>query len=384
MPKKREGESKMSSYYCDDPVEELVARRKKPRAIFGSALLLFAGGLFLNTTLAANIAINTGGKVEFGQGLTMTTACSGTSVLTVTPNSSFVNSSGAGAFYFSSVTVSGIPAGCNGVDFILSVYDSTTPTALPIFGTNKSIASVWNNGGSFQGGKGWLGSTITSASGTFTINFTTPVALASTVERLTFQSTSHVAGDCITEGICALGDTGPGGGTVFYSGSAFTMTGAMCNTNCHYLEWAPVSWASTQSQNASFSTPGTATTDARVTLMPSNLLVGTTTSFGSGLNNTMLMANAAGSGTSSTNGAKAALLYAGNDSSAGQWFLPSRDELVALYQSSVRSRGNFQTLNLWSSSEVNSVNNYQVSMDDGAVTAEARSNPKLFRPIRAF
>ena len=374
----------MSSYYHDDPVEVSVVKRNRPRAFIGSALLLFAGGLFLNTTLAANINIGTGGKVEFGQGISITAACSGSSVLTATPNSSFVNTSGSGAFYFSSVTVSGIPSSCNGVDFQISAYDSVTSTALPIFGTNKTVASVWNNGGSYQGGKGWIGSSITSGSGTFTVSFTTPVALASTVERLTIQSTSHIAGDCVTESLCSLGDIGPGGGMVFYAGAPFTMTGATCNTNCRYLEWAPVSWASTQSQNASFNVPGTATADARATLMPANLLVGTSTSFGSGLNNTSLMANAVGSGTSSSNAAKAALLYAANDSSAGQWFLPSRDELVALYQSSVRSRGNFQALNLWSSSEVSPVNNYQVTMETGDVTAEARSNPKLFRPIRAF
>jgi hypothetical protein len=372
------------TYYYDDPVEEPVVKRKKPTAIFGSLVLLFAGGLFLNTTLAANISLTSSGKVEFGQGISMTTACSGTTALTVTPNSSFVNISGSGSFYFNSVTVSNIPSSCNGVDFQISAYDSTTSTALPIFGETKTVASIWNNGGSHQGGKGWIGSSITSETGTFTVSFTTPVALASTVERLTIQSTSHVAGDCRTESLCAVGDIGPGGGMVFYAGARFTMTGATCNTNCNYLQWAPVSWASTQSQNASFNVPGTATTDARATLMPSNLLVGTSTSFGSGLNNTSLMANAVGSGTSSTNAAKAALLYAASDSSAGQWFLPSRDELVALYQSSVRSRGNFQALNLWSSSEVSSVNNYQVSMEQGDVTAEARGNPKLFRPIRAF
>ena len=371
-------------YYYDDPVEEPLVKRKKPRAILGSALLLFSGGLFLNTTLAANINISTGGKVEFGQGIALTTACSGSTALTVTPNSSFVNTSGSGSFYFNSVTVSGIPSSCNGVDFQISAYDSTTSTALPIFGETKTVASIWNNGGSYQGGKGWIGSSITSETGTFTVSFTTPVALASTVERLTIQSTSHVAGDCRTESLCAVGDIGPGGGMVFYAGAPFAMAGATCNTSCRYLAWAPVSWASTQSQNASFSQPGTATADARATLMPANLLVGTSNSFGSGLNNTKLMANAAGSGTSSTNAAKAALLYAANDSSAGQWFLPSRDELVALYQSSVRSRGNFQALNLWSSSEVSPVNNYQVTMETGDVTAEARSNPKLFRPIRAF
>jgi hypothetical protein len=370
-------------YYYDDPVEEPVVKRQKPRALFGVFLLL-AGGFFLNTTLAANINIGTGGKVEFGQGIAMTTACSGSTALTVTPNSSFVNASGSGSFYFNSVTVSGIPSSCNGVDFQISAYDSTTSTALPIFGETKTVASIWNNGGSYQGGKGWIGSSITSETGTFTVSFTTPVALASTVERLTIQSTSHVAGDCRTESLCAVGDIGPGGGMVFYAGAPFTMAGATCNTSCRYLAWAPVSWATTQSQNGSFNVPGTATTDPRSGLMPLNRLVGTSNSLGSGLNNTSLMANAVGSGTSSTNAAKAALLYAGNDSSAGQWFLPSRDELVALYQSSVRSRGNFQALNLWSSSEGGANLNYQVSMEQGAVTLEARDIPKLFRPIRAF
>ena len=373
----------MSDYYHDDPVEISEPKSKKLPAILAFILFVIAGGNFLQTTLAANIAF-TGGGVEFGQGIAVTAACSGGSVLTMTPNSSFSNASGGGSFYFTSVTVSGIPLGCNGVDFNISAYDSTTSTALPIFASTKTVASIWNNGGSFQGGSGFLGSTVTSSSGSFTVNFTTPVALASNVAKITLQSLPHAAGNCVTENICTLGDTGPGGGTVFYVGAAFTMTGATCNTSCRYLEWAPVSWASTQSQNASFVVPGTSTTDPRATLMPSNLLVGTSTSFGSGLNNTSLMANAVGSGTSSSNAAKAALLYAAGDSSAGQWFLPSRDELVALYQSSVRSRGNFQALNLWSSTESGSTAQIQVSMGTGDVTADARGNDKLFRPIRAF
>jgi hypothetical protein len=374
----------MDNYYYDDPVEEPVVKRQKPRALFG-VLLLLAGGFFLNTTLAANINIGTGGKVEFGQGIAMTTACSGSTALTVTPNSSFVNTSGSGSFYFNSITVSNIPSSCNGVDFQISAYDSTTSTALPIFGETKTVASIWNNGGNFQGGKGWLGSNVTSGSGTFTVNFTTPVALASTVERLTIQSISHVAGNCITEAICSLGDIGPGGGMVFYAGAPFTVEGATCNTSCRYLEWAPVSWASTQSQNSSFSEPGTATTDARTTIMPGNALLGTSFSFGSGLSNTKLFANAPNSGNSATNGAKAALLYAGNDSSAGQWFLPSRDEAIALIASPVLSRGGFTIgNNHWTSSEDGSVFNFQILMGTGTVSRESRGNYKTIRPIRAF
>jgi myo-inositol-hexaphosphate 3-phosphohydrolase len=114
-------------------------------------------------------------------------------------------------------------------------------------------------------------------------------------------------------------------------------------------------------------------------------LVGTSTAFGSGLNNTTLLATATPLGTSSTNAAIAARLYAATDSSAGQWFIPSRDELIAQYNSVVKSRGNFQARNLMSSSEQTPSTNYLiVDQSTGAVSAEARGNAKLFRPIRAF
>ena len=375
----------MSDYYHDDPVEEETARRF-PSKFIASAVVIFASVFFFQSTLATNISINSGKNIEFGQSVSVTAACSGANDLIVTPKSSFVNeANGTGTYYLSSVSVSGIPSSCNGVDFNISFYDSVTSTALPIFASTKTVASVWNNGGSFQGGRGWLGSTISSASGSFTVSFTTPVALAANVEKVTLQSIVHAPGDCATENICAVGDTGPGGGTVFYAGAAFTMTGATCNTKCNYLQWAPVSWASTQSQNASFDIPGTATTDARTTIMPSNALLGTSTSFGSGLSNTKLFVNAANSGNSANNGAKAAQLYAANDSSAGQWFLPSQDEAIALNQSPVLNRGGFSLgYNLWTSSEDQSVFNFQILLGTGVVSRESRGNYKTIRPIRAF
>jgi len=373
----------MSDYYFDDPIEETPAPQRKVTPVLASIMLLIATTFFFKTTLASNITLSSSGPVEFGQGITLAAACSGSSALTVTPAATFSNSSGGGAHYFSSVTVSGIPSSCNGVDFNISAYN-TTGNALAIFNTTSTVASIWDNGNSFQGGKGWIGSTIISGSGSFTVSFTTPVALASSVAKISLQSMGHQAGNCITENVCALGDTGPGGGLVFYVGAAFTMTGATCNTSCYYLEWAPVSWASTQSQNASFFEPGTATTDAGATLLPVTL-VGTSTAFGSGLNNTTLLATATPLGSSSTNAAIAARLYAATDSSAGQWFIPSRDELIAQYNSVVKSRGNFQARNLMTSSEQTpSTNYFIVDQSTGAVGAEARGNAKLFRPIRAF
>jgi len=375
----------ISDFYFDDPVDETPARRTRAPRILAAILLLAVGSIFLKTTLAANIAINTGVAVEFGQGVAATTACSGSSVLTITPTSSFSNSSGAGSYYFSGVTVSGIPSSCNGADFNISAYNATG-SALAIFNTSTTIAPIWDNGGSFQGGHGFLGSTITSGAGAFTVTFTSPVALSSNVAKLTLQSLAHAPGNCATESICAVGDVGPGGGTVFYSGAAFTETGAACGTNCHYLEWAPVSWASTQGQNSSFTEPGTSTTDAGTFVFPANNLLGTSTSLGSGFNNSSLMANAPSPGTSVTNAAIAARLYAASDSSAGQWFLPSQQELILQAQSSAQSSGSFQNRYYWSSSESNASVEIEVHMPDAAVSADAKGNVNshLFRPIRAF
>ena len=241
----------MSDFYFDDPVEEPKGARKNFKGVLALILLVVAGGTYLQTTLAANINLNSGSRVEFGQGVSMVAACSGANSLTVTPNSEFVNASGSGAHYLKSITVSGIPSECNGDDFAISVYDSTTSTALPIFATNKSVARVWNDAGTFKLGTGSVsGASITSNSGAFTISFTSPVALATNVSRITIQSSDHAVFSCAVDFICELGDTGPGGGKVFYKnltgfncGPDHTSTGSPTGGLCNYLEFAPPTWS---------------------------------------------------------------------------------------------------------------------------------------------
>ena len=91
---------------------------------------LIVAATVMGSTLAANISLGTSGSIEFGQGVLQTTACSGTTALTMTPKASFVNSAGGGAFYFKSITVSNIPLGCQGSDFRINAYDSSTAVAL--------------------------------------------------------------------------------------------------------------------------------------------------------------------------------------------------------------------------------------------------------------
>ena len=312
----------MSDFYYDDPVQESKGARKNFKGVLALILLVVAGGTYLQTTLAANVNLNSGGRVEFGQGIAMVAACSGANSLTVTPNSEFVNASGSGAHYLKTITVSGIPVGCNGDDFQISVYDSTTSTALPMFASTKTVASIWNNGGFFQGGSGFLGSTVTSSSGSFTVSFTTPVALASNVAKITLQSLPHVAGNCATENICSVGDTGPGGGIVFYAGAAFTETGTACNTRCNYLELAPKFW---------YSNPEPVGQLSPVSSYPSSA---TSDLFGTGWSNTNTLTAYA----NNTTGVYAAVRYGSATGTVGQWFLPSTYEMDALYNSPIMTQ----------------------------------------------
>lgn len=384
----------MDIHYYDDPVEEPVVKRKKPRTLFG-VLLLCAGGLFLNTTLAANINISTGGKVEFGQGISVTTACSGASVLTATPNASFINASGSGSFYFNSVTVSGIPSSCNGVDFLLSVYDSTTSSALPIFATNKSVARVWNDAGTFKLGTGSVsGASIISNSGSFTLSFTAPVALATRVSRLTLQSTEHVDLICAIDAMnCSVGDIGPGGGKVFYvDNNGFSAPGTACGDNCHGLEFARTwSWVIGSSgvqtgdnlyQYADLGWGNHTGTFLRTNRVADNLTNGTgDQAIGAGYMNTQQMALRRPGNSL----APAVLRYAGANNTLGQWFIPSLYEVRELYLSSARNGDvNFELGFYASSSERDNSFFWKIDFRDGAFQIESRSGWGRVRPVRAF
>jgi hypothetical protein len=106
-----------------DSGQKPAGRRKPLRAILGIGALV--GAIALGSTLAASINLNDSGPVEFGQGIAQTVACSGNDSIIVTPTSSFINADGAGAYYFTSVTLSSIPSDCIGADFTIAAYDNS-------------------------------------------------------------------------------------------------------------------------------------------------------------------------------------------------------------------------------------------------------------------
>ncbi len=68
------------------------------------------------------------------------------------------------------------------------------------------------------------------------------------------------------------------------------------------------------------------------------------------------------------------------------WFLPSKDELLAMYRNlKAKDFGSFQNRNYWSSSETYSINACSVHFDDGHAYSNANKlNSYFVRAVRAF
>ena len=142
---------------------------------------------------------------------------------------------------------------------------------------------------------------------------------------------------CATGGTCIVGDRGPGGGIVFYvSAFNFTSTGSTCGTACRYLEVAPATWQTgtvandliyVWSDNITVLTGQNITTASTEGSLSVNEKLNW--QIGQGFNNTRIM-RVTGQTPDAVSAAQAAVFaYAGN-SSAGQWFIPSMNELNEL------------------------------------------------------
>jgi hypothetical protein len=104
---------------------------KKLRVLLGIGALAAVTGI--GSTLAANITLNTGADVEFGQGVVQTTSCDPDSGITVAPVSDFDNtatpsaspSANPGVFFLEEIVLSGIDANCDNKWFAVKAYDES-------------------------------------------------------------------------------------------------------------------------------------------------------------------------------------------------------------------------------------------------------------------
>ena len=200
---------------------------------------------------------------------------------------------------------------------------------------------------------------------------------------------------CATGGTCVVGDTGPGGGKVFYvSADPFTSTGSDCGTTCKYLEAAPsdqstgIVWVTTAAFcYADASDAGTS--DCRLNSIYSNAAGQAAsrtaaTAIGKGRANTNQIharLTTAGGALTSTYAAGIAYAYANNGKT--DWHLPSKDELNELYVNKA-AIGGFSTDYYWSSSESAAGFARLQSFVAGTNSTTSKGSTYYVRPVRAF
>jgi hypothetical protein len=173
---------------------------------------------------------------------------------------------------------------------------------------------------------------------------------------------------CAQGGTCELGNTGPGGGKVFY---VQTPTAA---APWRYMEAAPNTWSGGSAD------PTIAWCSNTANFVP-NLLTGVTAgvqtskAIGAGYTNTQKMLRGCTFGA-----ANAAAAYNGGGKS--DWHLPSKDELNQLY-SQTANVGGFEPEYYWSSSEEIAGSSWGSSFGGGEGYG-LKSDTKYVRPVRAF
>ncbi len=166
----------------------------------------------LNSTLAANININSG-PIEFGQGVAQTVSCQ-SDPLTVTPLANFENAPGAGDFTFSIVEISGVQLpvdaehqGCLDKNFTIKAYASSGD-AITLDSVSHATEVVVSFDGTFFVSQ-TEGTTLENlSSGVFRINFDHAAASALDVYSITIETTDGTVGAC-HGGVGSLG-TGDG------------------------------------------------------------------------------------------------------------------------------------------------------------------------------
>ena len=175
----------------------------------------------------------------------------------------------------------------------------------------------------------------------------------------------------------AVGDTGPGGGIVYYVDSAGFSCGADLASTCNYLEAAPTTGASAWTDVQRSWSTGTTNQGATVANA-------TGTAIGTGYKNSVAIVAQSGN-VAATSAAVEARAYRGPNN-LSDWFLPSKDELHQLYlrQTDVGGFSGFRYF--WSSSQytLQGYRAFDQLFSGGTSGEESKSREEYVRPVRAF
>jgi hypothetical protein len=159
-----------------------------------------SGSLTMGYTLAANISLNDGQVYEFGQGVVMTTACTGSDSLIVTPQSNYDN--GETTFKLSDITVSHIPQSCNGAQFKISIYsdnlaldlDTGVQIARVIYRGESTRSILKGASGNETFGAEIINAAVTDTYGQFTIRLTGNPSTSLDIQKITIESSCGADG----------------------------------------------------------------------------------------------------------------------------------------------------------------------------------------------
>jgi len=176
---------------------------------------------------------------------------------------------------------------------------------------------------------------------------------------------------CPVNGKCKIGNTGPGGGIVFYVAPTPQSWG-------QYLEVAPATWnGSSTDPEARWCDVTNISLSNAVADPELKKLIGT--EIGKGKGNTQLMSTYCKSGAGNL-----ATAYRGGGKS--DWFLPSKNELNQMYAIYVAglTLGDFSAGLYWSSSELSMNWAHAMDFKNGYDDTSYKQNAYYVRPVRAF
>jgi hypothetical protein len=210
----------------------------------------------------------------------------------------------------------------------------------------------------------------------------TPTSVASaTAYTITATNASGSATRTFTLTVTAIvytvGQTGPGGGKIFYVapvGTTFAC-GPTLASSCTYLEAAPRLWnGETEDPTRSWAT--------NVNSNQTTSVAGAVgTAIGFGYQNSAAIVAQEGN-VAATSAAVEARAYSGNGLT--DWYLPSKDELNELFQAKA-SVGEFKVDFYWSSSQhsTSNANAWAQAFSTGGVLSRGKNFGYYVRPIRA-
>lgn len=247
----------------------------------------------------------------------------------------------------------------------------------------------------FSTSTGLLSGTPTTVQGAtaYTITATNVTGTATA----TFTLTVTAALTCATGGTCIVGDTGPGGGKVFYVHASGTFDcGPTLASTCKYLEVAPSGWNTGADPTKLWAVTAHRSSDIG-TITNDSSAYNNALGIGLGYKNSVAIVD---QGNDTTTAAGAARAYAGGSQS--DWYLPTTAELNLLCQwarnvvqvvttqctggtlNTGTGASGFSTAYYWSSSEFDASIAWNQGFLYGNQVTNYKFNTLYVRPVRAF